>query len=914
MSKPFFESLCQLCRQDRLAAKWVFVPRPRYRWTLAERLVLAGVDWLNLRLTTPFELALEIAAPYLLEEGLDPTSDDLGPSLMVALVQGQHFGPVRQRPGVGEALWKTVQEFRMAGLVSADLKPNGHRPEEFRGLLSAYENWLDQQGRCDRARVFRTAIRKVKPVDQPTLEFPHHWSGLERAFLDQLKGKVQKVLCHGPTTRRVSLLARVSWSPERWPENLQVIRSERVEAEVESVLAKIRSVPLDQVEVVVANPRLVSTVRDRLVSEDIPLTCEAGWPLSISSQGQLALGLLDWLEHGLSALDLRRLVSRFQLTAPVPGSIAARLLEQAQASWGRSGYREALVGLGKRLRSLAQRRERQQDQFRELADQADRLTEVIECLIERLTGPNWVSELGSLVDCETEAGRRLRRLLVEIQPVVGLLEPDALRRRLRHDLASLRFGRERPKPGHLHLAEMKSLGVSGRAHCLVLGLVEGEWLPTCQPDPVLTDQERATLSPCLQQSTDKPMESWFEWWQRLADFSGSLVLSYSLLGPEGEEQTPAWPWAWAAAQSRPKPRSLAEWKASETGWWLARTPGEVEVVARAFPNLARGLEATRQRRMPLLSRFDGLVEAAVGVLDPRRTHQPISVSRLQDLAACPFRYFLEQGLGLRPEKLSRPRADQWLDAATRGTVLHEVFAGYHRERRAGRSVDAHSLLDRELEKVRATLTPPSQAVESWERESLRNDVQNFLKLEGQSPGKPVGVEVGFGLPDTEGEALAQTEPVPLLGLALRGRIDRIDRHQGGFEVLDYKTGRSLGVGPKSRFEQGRLLQHALYALVAEQLLGEKVTHSSYYFPAVGAKEVFYRFARPEPEELAQVLERILAPLESGAFVHTETSQRNCRYCDFARACTAHRDEDTKAKLNNLDNDRLSQRRRLLDTR
>ncbi|HIB64948.1 MAG TPA: PD-(D/E)XK nuclease family protein, partial [Phycisphaerales bacterium] len=152
-------------------------------------------------------------------------------------------------------------------------------------------------------------------------------------------------------------------------------------------------------------------------------------------------------------------------------------------------------------------------------------------------------------------------------------------------------------------------------------------------------------------------------------------------------------------------------------------------------------------------------------------------------------------------------------------------------------------------------------------------------------------------------------------LPLRGRIDRLDKLGDGYEVVDYKTGRKLPAPRSAIFDRGRLLQYAVYALVTEDLLGgAKVMKSSYYFPTVGAERTWRRYDPPAREEVKQVLEIVLDPLNTGAFVHTHRSKEDCRYCDFRGACGAHIDANIKAKLENRDNAVLESRRRLLETK
>ena len=96
--------------------------------TLGERLALGGTDWLNLRFVTPLDVALRMGAPFLVERGIEPSEEGLGPALIMRLLldlpeQGGYFRPLADQPTLAQALWATIRELRMAGIKSADLKP-----------------------------------------------------------------------------------------------------------------------------------------------------------------------------------------------------------------------------------------------------------------------------------------------------------------------------------------------------------------------------------------------------------------------------------------------------------------------------------------------------------------------------------------------------------------------------------------------------------------------------------------------------------------------------------------------------------------------------------------------------------------------------------------------------------------------
>ncbi|MGE0492258.1 MAG: PD-(D/E)XK nuclease family protein [Vulcanimicrobiota bacterium] len=907
----FFPELIRLAESERTRQKWVWLPYPELKWKLGERLLLAGVNWLNLRFVTPFEVALEMAAPTLLAQGVNPKPEELGPSLVDRLLGPGRFQPLMAQPGMAEALWATLQELRREGI-----RPQQQPEGELRQLHQAYLDYLEQSRLADRWRIFELA-QQDSPIDPHdlVLEFPHPWSTLERNFLDRLGG--QRVTT---TQSRLTQLQMPGAA-------VDLVSLPTPQLESERLLQNLEQGPFDQSEVVIADPALVPLVRDRLVAQDLPFTLEMGFNVSLSRPGRALAGLLSWVEHDFSAYDLRELFSANLLDCPLPSGVACWLLESSGATWGKATYRASLEGLALRFRARGEREPDRLAEWTSRAEQALGLIGWVENLAETIDRPedfgDWVTRLARLlgrVPGEPSARARLQRALGELSRLESAhwTRSEALRR-IRQLLAQLRHGGSRPMAGHVHVTDLDRCGLGGRPRTFVVGLGDGGWLPSPSEDPVLPDDQREQLGMPL--ASQRASQRWAIWLERLAALEGQVVLSRSRRDLAGDELPPSRLFS-AAERLYGKAREESG-LASLGAWWLAH-PQQPELALATFANLRAGAEADEARQSERFTEFDGLVVGAAGHLDPRQNGLPVSVSRLQVLATCPFRYFLEQGLGLSALEARRPRPDEWLDAATRGTVLHQVYADYHRHlRQLGRKPhqDDYSLLleylAAELEATRLRLPPFSPALEERERRALRQDLEQFLELEILYPGKPVGLEVGFGLPDLDGEELARLEPVTLdlgdgLRLALRGRIDRIDEVEDGYRVIDYKTGRSLGVSQGAILDRGRLLQHALYSLVVEQLVQETVVGSLYYFPTTRAKDAHHSFDPVEPERLRRVLRLVLEPVLAGHFAHSHEPKKDCTYCDFKQACSAH---DQQANRRKLEQDqRLAARRDLLEER
>lgn len=85
---PFVAHLARLCREHPTRSKWVFVPGHAIGRTIGDRLVLEGTDWANLRFITPLNLALRMGAPYLVEQGTDPSEEQIRQALIMRLPVG----------------------------------------------------------------------------------------------------------------------------------------------------------------------------------------------------------------------------------------------------------------------------------------------------------------------------------------------------------------------------------------------------------------------------------------------------------------------------------------------------------------------------------------------------------------------------------------------------------------------------------------------------------------------------------------------------------------------------------------------------------------------------------------------------------------------------------------------------------
>jgi ATP-dependent helicase/nuclease subunit B len=510
---------------------------------------------------------------------------------------------------------------------------------------------------------------------------------------------------------------------------------------------------------------------------------------------------------------------------------------------------------------------------------------------------------------------------------------SAALRFVRERVEGLRVGADRPRPGHLHVSVLSQLAFSHRPSLFGVGLEEGRVFPAPFEDPVLLDAERERISPLLRRSADRIEESVFAVLSRLAAAAASpdtrVCLSYSCRDLREFRHTfPSWLvlQAHRVAAGRAKdsykelddalgiPKSCvpeSAWQAlGDAGWWMsgvvrAGEPGR-EAVLRRYSPLADAAHAAEERASDRFTEYDGHVPDAGSALDPCGLASAVSPTQLEAAAACPFRHFIERGLGVRALEEGERDSDMWLDPATRGLALHDLYAKLLRKCRSESRqptmaedgpwfrAEARAALDA----LRVELPPPSDEVYAREVRDFLADVELFVEEEAASSGArtPVGLEVSFGKDDGGGEPLAQADPIVIdlgrgLKFRLAGKIDRIDQvGPESFEIVDYKTGGYFEDRWKGTFSGGRMLQHALYGLAAIELLRRthrrpRIVGGTYYFSARKGGKERRTIPTPTKADLTGVLSDLRDVIAQGLFVHA-TDESNCRFCKLGPACGA----------------------------
>lgn len=413
-----------------------------------------------------------------------------------------------------------------------------------------------------------------------------------------------------------------------------------------------------------------------------------------------------------------------------------------------------------------------------------------------------------------------------------------------------------PGRGGVELHTPLSLTGAEYDHLFVFGLAEGGFPPPVRDDPALDFFELDRIRRAGYRA-ESPAESAYRealhFYTLLSGARTRVILSHS----HGEGRASAFLGPFPPAT---RPGTLIASPEEQLRHDLRREKSgaidQVLAVARAAWRVEFAREGPGEPDC-----YDGVTGIAV-----RQEERRFSVTELETLGRCPFRWFATYLL-----KLAEPEeAPEEVDGALRGRLYHRVLELSVRRgenpRKAGeRLVGAFEQAEEELGLTR---------IPGWGGERIEH-LARLRRL----------VDSGdFAWEDAEVLAAEVSFEGEWRGFRIRGNVDRADKAGGRVVLYDYKTGKRRPKGVKN--ERGELkldFQLPVYREAAVPALWPELAPDGAYYLLVGSAKA--ESARIENGALGALADRLRSLLEAGDFrVQPDGRQEACQFCPYDLVC------------------------------
>ncbi len=879
-----------ICREHLLREKILVVPSLAIGHQITDAIAHNGTPWVNLRVETVRTISDAVAGFALAKDDITVLSRAQALALIEracdrVLDQSSYFGALADRPGLHRAIQKSIDDLRHANVpITPGAFEDPRKAADLTRILDAYSEEMAAGRYIDRFGVLSRAISMLESGAPRPGASDAIWivvedvelTATEERLLTLAAGDFEKIGSEG----QAILPVRVDFRRAAGEEN-------ELRGAFRSILDS--GMPFDDAEIIYTTRDPYLPLAYELAAEyEIPCTFAEGIAAHYTRPGQAALAFLSWIGEGFHAVELQRAARAGAFASPS----LARILRRARIGWGRDRYLPRI--------DILLAREQITDSTREAAQAAHDILAGMLAMIDGVSAARATSAfVGRFAHVRNEvdamAREALRRMLDELDAVQwNATDLGGLSEAVR----SLHVSASNPRPGFLHVAPARAGGWAGRKRMFVAGLDESKHPGSGLQDPIILDVERVAIGiPVVGDRPQRTTEQFHRLLARAAD--AHVTLSYASLTIHDRRER--FPSSGLLETYRASGKPDATYEEVGTGiaregfvdsvpltpsdWWLYQrfNGARVSSPAQLYPNLAAGAQAEAARESDEITKWDGLIDAPVEVLDPRLNAKVYSASQLENMAGCPYRHFLQRILGLRPLDEIVYEQDTWLEANEFGTLMHEILQSAMTELCAAGQKPSMEFLPRmrdiieaELVRWRDDIPPPSEAAFQKRRSDLLDTAAIFLRTEADAcrTVTPKHFEMGFEftLPLGRGSSLL-----------LRGRIDRIDHDETADEwhVWDYKSGSTYTFDRGGVLACGTKIQHAIYARAAEAILGGRVTRSGYLFPT--ARGGGARVTRQCTDgELTDALNSLFDVVARGFFPHGTAD--TCRFCDFKSVC------------------------------
>ena len=653
--------------------------------------------------------------------------------------------------------------------------------------------------------------------------------------------------------------------------------------------------------------------------------------------------------------------------AAIEGTLRApwrweRLLVDAAVIGGRDRWERRLSGLAREIQarldevddpggSEAATLERQLEDLEHLKVFALPVIDLLADLPEKASWGRWLDVLENVASRVLGSPEGVLSLLKELRPMasVGPVELFEVREVLNERLTLLSQDPPHYRYGRIWIAPIEAVRGLSFDVVLVPGLAERMFPRKIVEDPLLLDVNRRKLDANLPLQEDRVSRERLALRLAAGAAKRKIVFSYPSIDlQKGRSKVPSFyllEVLRASEGTLPDFESLerdaADSSGARLGWPAPResshaidetehdlaflsdalrqdTPKELaQGTGRYLMNvndaLSRSLPTRYQRGRSRFTSVDGFLDPSTDskklLANHRFGQRAFSVTALERFGACPYRFFLNAILRLRPRETVEQITH--LDPLTYGRIFHvaqyQIMTTLGEEGLSPVRPDnlpsvleaSEKVFNEVAAKFSDELAPAIERIWRDELTRIRTDLRGWLRKESEAPGGwvPHRFEFTFGMkPQGPADPASVPEQAVLAsGLRLRGAIDLVEKREDGkVRVTDYKSGR-VRVPEGAVLYGGESLQPILYSLAYEALTGDEVAAARLYY-CTEKSGYTERAVEPDEEALDVVSEfqrRVDKAIEEGFF--PASPRLGCKYCDYLPVCGPGAEINAKRK-------------------
>ena len=929
----------------------------------------------------------------------------------------QYFEKRTVNKGIIEALTKTFIELRYNGLNSDSINGmdtvNEQKAEDISLLLSGYENFLKENYFIDNPGVITLATKAVEyfqsyrekkifllsntsfyPIEQTLIEKisnnyeiieQDNVAGLSRPKLYPKFEFSSNINCNSDIERAEWLFKPTSAPSPFNDKTINIFSGLGCKNEIREVLRRImdNKLPADQVEIVFTDLKdYADIIYSACQKTGIPATFSDGIPYYITKTGQALRMFLLWIKNDFQEIYLRNILESgsFQHTlleekgAPSPSTLG-HLLRISGVGWQKDRYISILKKKIYESNEIAFQMEKEGNETAEYYKNRAKNLQILKQLCKEIlllipsTNEGKVEFPKFCYACKKFLEKNIRitnaldvnfktevmeQLDIVSEIITSYIDWDEALEKVLNVVSGIRIEKSNPKPGHIHISHYKFGGKTGRSNTFIVGLDENRFPVRELQDPILLDEERATLNTSLELSPEISAKELYGMASLISGLRGKVTFSYSSYDILEDRQT--FPSSILLQVYRLKTGNVSanyhnlsnaigdpvgfqkgpdgKTFIDSTDWWLSniienqRLKDARKILEDVFTQTAQGTCAYANRESNSFTEYDGWIKSEDTKLDPRENKSIVmSSTGLEKVAKCPFLYFVENVLKVRIPEETPKDINIWLDPIEKGRLLHEVFYRFTvkiiKDNVVGKEKHHNllkNILQKTIEEYRQLIPPQSEMVFKKDSQQMEKDMLYFLRL-NEKLGKPVFYEVVFGKESSFEIDVGENKTIHL-----QGKIDRIDNESNDqYSVWDYKTGSATNYRESETTKGGEQMQHCLYAVAAEHILKQehgksdaKIVNSGYLFPTEKGmgRGSQGKFGYPVNDEWKKTLKILLDIIKNGVFMARDLKSDKgfsapCKFCNYIDICGAEKTrKNMDKKLENQENIMLNDWKKL----